>query len=348
MAKAKTSKKAKTAKRPASAAKKKKPTAKETRFDAKWFDEQMAAQKDRAQDFKKMNDGWQNLWQDWQQKMSSASQPHTAPQGSQYADLFRRMGEPLMQMMAGAANSTTPQDHVQKWMDTQRGFLEMFVLGSETHKKNENPFAAYMEGMTEAAPDFFSQMMKNPAFNLAGHGQRAAFASRAFDPFDLMASLPGIGYTREKQEEWGRLYHSWQKFDDAQRKYQTQMAKIALIALSRFQEDLKKPPSDTTKVMHSLKEIYVRWVDVSEDVYARFAMSEEYTKLYGDVVNAQMNLKKEMNTLTAQWAQNLNLPTRQEVDTLAERVQALRRDNRALREMIETLLLQINNERKAP
>ena len=38
----------------------------------------------------------------------------------------------------------------------------------------------------------------------------------------------------------------------------------------------------------SLRELYDLWVEVSEEHYAEFAMSEEYQALYGDMVNKLM------------------------------------------------------------
>ena len=47
-------------------------------------------------------------------------------------------------------------------------------------------------------------------------------------------------------------------------------------SLNRFAEYLKNPPAGA-KPIASMKDIYARWVDACEEVYARYAMTDEYT-----------------------------------------------------------------------
>ncbi|MDE1151567.1 MAG: poly(R)-hydroxyalkanoic acid synthase subunit PhaE [Micavibrio sp.] len=161
-------------------------------------------------------------------------------------------------------------------------------------------------------------------------------AFQNFDPFGFYASIPGIGYTREKQDELNHLYQRWVEFDGQTRKYNAAMAQVGLEALHKFQEYIANPPKDAES-LKSLKEVYAKWVDVCEDVYAKYAMSDEYTKLYGEVVNALMQFKAQMNHITDEMAGQMNLPTRKEVDSLHQRVHALRRDNIALRKAVDEL-----------
>jgi hypothetical protein len=90
-------------------------------------------------------------------------------------------------------------------------------------------------------------------------------------------------------------------------------------------------PPEGAKPLESLKDIYVKFVDVSEEVFAEFALSEDYTKLYGEVVNALMAYKKQLHDISDELMEQVNLPNRAEVDSLHKRVHELRRENLQLK-----------------
>jgi len=83
------------------------------------------------------------------------------------------------------------------------------------------------------------------------------------------------------------------------------------------------------------------WVDGSEEAYAKFAMSDEYQVVYGDLVNALMRVRKDMNELVEHQYELMNIPTRSEVDTMQGRQQENRRENRQLRHEIAQLRAQV-------
>ena len=60
-------------------------------------------------------------------------------------------------------------------------------------------------------------------------------------------------------------------------------------------------------------------------------MSDEYQSLYGRMVNAFMALKKESEAMMDKQLESLNMPSRREVDAISEKLQQVKRENRALR-----------------
>jgi hypothetical protein len=71
------------------------------------------------------------------------------------------------------------------------------------------------------------------------------------------------------------------------------------------------------------------WVDASEEAYAGIALSEEFRDAYGEMVNTQMRVRQLQQKQTEQICQQLGVPTRSEVSSMGERLQALRREFRA-------------------
>ena len=95
-----------------------------------------------------------------------------------------------------------------------------------------------------------------------------------------------------------------------------------------------------------MRGLYDMWIDASEEAYADFAMSDEYQVVYGDLVNALMQVRKDINVLAEQHYVLMNIPTRSEIDTMQHRQQQNRREVRHLRREIAALraeVEQLNN-----
>lgn len=288
----------------------------DNKTDAQWFGRLRAEQEKRAAGFSDLNRQWtdmQNTWRDTMQAAGAGAQAGRPP----FADIFTQMGQPFLNLMGSAAGMNEArmdtQDIVARWLDAQRGFWELLLLQT-----------------TQPAGDASAGWQAMAASMAKGAPAWAHMTAPAFPSFDM----PGIGYTREKQEDWARLYRCWLAHEEALRHYNAEMVKVALIALSRFEETLK---SGAGQPLSSLKDIYHRWVDVSEDVYARFAMTDDHAKIYARMVDTLSELKIETTKLCDQWAQQLNLPTRAEIDTLHRQMHDMKRDNRELKRLLAEL-----------
>lgn len=255
-----------------------------------------------------------------------AQQAHS---GVDYSQMFAQMGAPFLNMFQASASTqgTDTQNMAQSWLETQRQYWQNALDTLQPAPVTPGVWPAFTPH--PAAPHFSAFRGMG-----MGNGPGAAFAdmfagARAFDPFDQLASLPGIGYLREKHEEFARLYKAWQAHEAALQKYNAEMARIMLEALARFEASLAAPE----KPFASLKDVYAHWVNISEDVYAHFAASSTHTAVYGEVVNTLSAVKREMSVVIDQWAGQMNLPTRAEVDSLHKNMHDMKRQ---LREMKRT------------
>ena len=117
-------------------------------------------------------------------------------------------------------------------------------------------------------------------------------------------------------------------------------AKTALASLESVQKRLQAMHEKGEKI-ESLRGLYDMWVDASEEAYGDFATSDEYQVVYGDLVNALMQVRKDMNELAEQHYKLMNIPTRSEINTMQHRQQENRRENRHLRREIAELRAEI-------
>ena len=273
--------------------------------------------------FTQQNDwlkGQQQYWDSWfeQQRKFFGAAPAAPSFGGpqeQWAELLKGW----QQAVSGSG---------QKTSDTQ-AFQQYFTKAGETYL---NMMQQFYQGTGQAKP--LDQMTNEWTENLkkffTGTMQGGKDPLAAMDPLNFFASIPGIGYTREKQEELNHLYQQWSEYETKSREYTSSLSKVGLEAIQKFNEYVAHPPKDAPPLT-SLKEVYTKWVDICEGIYAKYAMTEEYTTLYGEVVNALMAFKKQQNKILDQAMDQLNLPTRAEVDSLHQRLHDLRREVAALR-----------------
>jgi len=276
---------------------------------------------------------WENFFREWQNLTAA----NNAPGADQYRTFFTQAGKgflDLMQQFCQAGACQAPEEAVKVWTENMQKFWSGILQQNTQPFDAHTQFKSFTDTFTAAGPAFWGDLFKNP---VPGQSHPHNAAGFLLDPFGFYASMPGVGYTREKQEDINALYRLWVDYEGQMRRYNIEMTKVGLQALQQFQTYIVSPPAEGAKPLESLKDIYIKFVDIAEDVYAEFALSEEYTKLYGDVVNALTAYKKQLHEFVDDTLEQMNLPNRQEIDSVHKRVHELRRENLQLRKDIEAL-----------
>lgn len=292
-----------------------------------FFDTQAAAPGLSAQ--------WDAFFREWQSMTTGAA----TPAADSYRAFFTQAGKGFLDLLEKFHQPGAPlaaEETVKTWMEQLQKFYSGLL------QQNAQPFD--IAGQFKAFTDCFTGNSPNWADAFRQAGKQAPLM---FDPFGFYASMPGIGYTREKQDSLNHLYQLWTEYEAQMRRYNIEMAKVAIEALQKFQQYVTTPP-DGAKPLESLKDIYIKFVDVSEDVFAKFAMSDEYVRLYGDVVNALTAFKKEQNKIADEALEQFGLPNRAEVDSLHKRVHELRRENQQLKKDIAEIKAALGIKAAAP
>jgi class III poly(R)-hydroxyalkanoic acid synthase PhaE subunit len=128
--------------------------------------------------------------------------------------------------------------------------------------------------------------------------------------------------TREHQERAQRAAQAWRGMDDAQRRLQRLWSDTLREAASAFIARLGAAQS-APLTPDALNRLYDSWIDCAEEAYARTAHSEAFCDALADYVNASSHWRRESNAGAEFWAKLLDLPTRNEINTLAQRLRAL-------------------------
>lgn len=203
-------------------------------------------------------------------------------------------------------------------------------------------FAAAAEQFNAAAAAFLSAQAQAPAAAAATASAADSFQRFLREQFGALMmpwSIPGrpdsgpgpagrgpeglaLGAGREQQQRLQRLTEAAAAIDAAQRRLQLLWADALREAASAYGAQLAAAgPADASPQV--VRVLYDRWIDCAEQAYARMAHGQAYATALADYVNAGSRWRAQMQACLEQWARLLDLPTRAELNTLIERLNAL-------------------------
>jgi class III poly(R)-hydroxyalkanoic acid synthase PhaE subunit len=141
--------------------------------------------------------------------------------------------------------------------------------------------------------------------------------------------MPAFGFTREHQERLQALGQAQLRWQDALAGYNALMAKTSQDAYARFESKLAER-EEPGRQLGSVRALFDLWVDAAEEAFAQVALSPDYRKVYGELVNAQMQLRAGSQAIAEQAATMLGMPGRTELDSAHRKIAELERQLRRM------------------
>lgn len=201
--------------------------------------------------------------------------------------------------------------------------------GSDWQQQLQQMFGGAAQPFTQA----FGSIDSASAEGFARHWQswwQAAQHSGFGDLAGVQDSTPAFGLNREQQMQRQALAAALLASIHASARYQKLIQQASAQGMQRLQDKLTEH-AEPGRQVDSMKGLYDLWVDASEEAYADVALSDEFREAYGEMVNTQMRVRQLQQAHTEQFCRELGVPTRSEVSSLGERLQALRREFRSSR-----------------
>ncbi|HPF25444.1 MAG TPA: poly(R)-hydroxyalkanoic acid synthase subunit PhaE [Steroidobacteraceae bacterium] len=141
-------------------------------------------------------------------------------------------------------------------------------------------------------------------------------------PMGGLFAVPGIGpaapapdlaqqQLRVQELQW-RLWQHWQTALTAAT---TTFSAHAAATAAAGSEDGAQAPK--------LSALYDLWIDCAEEAYANEVHGETYCRDFAEFTNATQTLRNSLRRHVEEWARQLDLPTRSDLDALLRRVQQL-------------------------
>ena len=246
---------------------------------------------------------------------------------------FYFLSEQFNQLLQGISTINQTSDEWQKYLNVQFDNLKKLYTDSDSD------ISKTMQGMFSAwqlLPMDTLQRTLSSSSLMPGDFMQDLKMNNFQDVTDKFLSVPGIGYTRESQEQLQEGVRLWNIYQQTSNEYIHALSKVGLDALESMRQKILEMAANGN-VIHSLREIYDLWVDAHEKAYADFVYTDEYSELYGRMTNALMAVKKHNRNYIDEILASLNMPTRKGMNTMLKRQQEIRRENITARKKIRQL-----------
>ena len=296
------------------------------------------------------SDLWAQSFDLWRKACEGKTQPDMELAMRKCMDMGKEYFAMAEQVSKGLTEGANPVEAINQWLEQMKQSLQQFggMPGfngagvSDFMKQWFAPNASWQEMVAGLTP------MNQAMWQMPGMNTSVFNLGEAIDPLGKVLEAPGVGYFREPQEKQQKGQQLALEYQEANFKFNQAFLRVALESIQGFQNRLLGLDGDN--IPKSLRELYDLWVEVSEEHYGEFAMSEEYQALYGDMVNRLMVMRRHYGEIADDFLRAMNLPNTREIDTMQERLQQVRRENFALKKEIKeikVMLAQINT-RTAP
>jgi len=326
-------------------------------WTSQWFKAQQQfvdAWTDMAASGEQSSPGQADLWAQgfdvWRKACGAQAQPDVQQAMDKCFDMGKEYFAMAEQISKGLSAGQQPLEAVNQWMEQLQQSLQQMGTAPGFDGSGVNDFMKQWFSPSQSWQQMAATLtpMNQAAWQLPGMNTSVFNMGEAIDPMGKILSSPGIGYFREPQEKQQKGIQLALEYHEANQAFNQAFLRIASESIQGFQARLMK--LDAATAPRSLREIYDLWVEISEEHYAEFAMSEEYQALYGDMVNRLMIMKRHYSEIADDTLRAMNLPNTREVDTMQERLQQLRRENIKLKSEvseIKAMLLELTANKAA-
>lgn len=286
---------------------------------------------DWAGDWQALQNQYWSAWQDATRNVAGATAPDaSAPwqEGmEQWSRLFGDAGKQnetlermlngaksytaLMQSMIGAAAGQPGGAGPKLWTDALRKGFD--VPGMDALLQG-NPLAKMLRDLGGPGAQGFDQL--SASF--------APFLQQAKSEGMSWLNVPAFGYAREHQEHLQKTAAAFVEFQEAVKKYNALILKASQRSFEVFEDKLAEREAPGRQI-ETPRALYDLWVDAAEDAYAQIALSDEFRAVYGEVVNAQMRVRAQVQAEVERINSDLGMPTRTELNSVHKRMHEMRR-----------------------
>lgn len=273
-----------------------------------------------------LTQAWIDVLEVWEKQVvptvsSSAQQflGRVMAQGKAYFGLMENVLQAYQ--TATATAQSTAQEHLNEALDSVKaGFTAASLRdGQASAAERMGLWALPLENWQR----FVSSMSVLPGAFLGGVNTLAV--TDIPGQLNQFLRAPGVGHLRERQAQLQELARRWLEYSNAAQEYQQCFNEIGAESVERLQQALSERPS-----LNSLRALYDLWVDCCEAVYADHVQTDHYAEVHGRLINALMAVKQQGRIIVDELAGALNLPTRQEMETLHRRFHQLRRETKVM------------------
>lgn len=149
------------------------------------------------------------------------------------------------------------------------------------------------------------------------------------DTIESLLSVSHPGYLREWQAQMQESIRLLGQYQQSQQEYTLFFNKVGTRAIELLRDKTALLMKKGETIQH-LREIYRLWIECAEQAYTECVATDEFNKINANQLNALMAWKQHERKVVDELLGALNIPTRQELDTLYSRLHQMRKEIKAL------------------
>lgn len=283
-------------------------------------------------DFESLARQYWSAWGDTMRTGAMPTAPHTGAQG------FHEAVDWWSKLAHGGRGDVN--DAVEKFnMQTRNWFGQMQQVAAQFAGQNASAVditREWKKALGAVGENPFPEMFRS----MRGQGQQGLDqwiedASPYLDAWRRegmsMLKLPAFGFAREQQERMQSLMQAQVEYQEKTAAYKALMLKASQGAYELFESKLAER-EEPGRQLTSARALFDLWIDAAEEAYAQIALSPEFRKVYGELVNAQMRMRGGVQKEVEQLCAMFGMPTRTEIDSAHRKIVELERAVRRLRD----------------
>lgn len=320
------------------------------KLQKQYFDVWAAMQGDVADKLMpKRTNPWAETLEQWQRFLRSRDKADVSEHMVAQAKAFFQLGEEFIRFLKTASELGKASDDWRTLLKERFEEVKSAFSSFRTqHKEHLGGLAAFWNlpldtwrrtvSGASLLPGDVLQSLKPDVWESVSEGLH--------DRMERFLSVPGVGYTRESQEQMQEAMRLVVDYQRAWQEYANVHARLGINTLERLTERVIQG-IEQGEELKSLREIYELWVDCGEEIYLGYVSTEEYAEIYARMVNALMALKRQGRGMADEGLSALGMPTRRGFDTIQRRQQELRRqvvELKANREQHDRIITRLERE----
>ncbi|OUD12007.1 class III poly(R)-hydroxyalkanoic acid synthase subunit PhaE [Thioflexithrix psekupsensis] len=211
----------------------------------------------------------------------------------------------------------------QGFEELKASFIAARNEQSETVGFWEMPFDSWQRTLASLS------ILPNDLFSLLKDDIISNERQRLNQKWQQILSVPGLGYTREWQEQLQQGMRLSLAYQSAQQDYSGQFQKIGLRTLDLLRERILSMQKSQQSI-GDLRTLYNIWIDCGEAAYAEQVTTPQFITIHARLINSLMAWKRHQQKMIDMALNSFHMPTRKELDTMNMRIHQLRRENKLL------------------
>lgn len=257
---------------------------------------------------------WQEMLAQWSRVAMGQPQP-------QPADFSATLNESLGRLQAQAGQWYGKMQQLAAQFAGQGASAADIAAGWKAllTEGGEGVWLELVKGMQPAQPNGFD----------AWYAQAQPLLNQWLAEARRWLALPAVGVAREHQERLQKLMQAQLDYQEKLAAHNAALGQTLQQAVENFEAKLSEHEAPGQEIT-SGRALFDVWIDAAEDAFAQMALSDDYREVYGQLVNAQMRLKQDVQKEVENASGALGMPTRTEVEAAHRKIAELERAIRRL------------------